>query len=271
MEGIKSRLARGYSRTAAHYDAVAGPMYLAGLRRLLPLVRLPPMPAILDVGCGTALNLIEAARRFGPARLLAGIDLSPGMVAVARAKTAALGLPAEIVQGDAERLPYPDRLFDLIICNSVLHWFEDRAGAMREMARVLRPGGQLLLITATRPAFGEWFWLVDAILRLAFPDRYRPAGPRLPSGEEVAALLRGAGLRIVHFENPVSRGRVAVPEPFIQYMSVVAPAWAADLSDAEVAHLQETAAAWMRQGWPGGFPVTWSAAEAVGAAHPAAF
>jgi len=270
VEAAKSRLARGYSRTAFHYDEVAGPMYLAGLRRLLPFVRMPPMPAILDVGCGTALNLIEAARRFGPARLLAGIDLSPGMVAVARAKTAALGLPAEIVQGDAERLPWPDGLFDLVICNSVLHWFDDRAGAMREMVRTLRPGGHLLLIAATRPGFGEWFALVDAILRLGFPERYTPAVPHLPSGPEVESLMRRAGLQIVHFDNPVSRGLVTFPEPFVRFMSVVAPAWAADLSDGEVARLQQVAAEWMRRGWPGGFPLTWSAAEAVGVAHPRA-
>lgn len=270
MEGGKSRLARGYSRSATRYDEVGGHMYLAGIRRLLPLVQLPPMPAILDVGCGTALNLIEAAQRFGPTRLLAGIDLSPGMVAVARAKTAALGLPAQIVQGDAERLPYPDGLFDLVICNSVFHWFDDRAGAMREMARTLRPGGKLLLIAATRPGFGEWFALADSILRHAFPDRYRPSIPHLPSGPEIQALMRGAGLEVVHFENPVSRGLVTVPEPFVRFMSVVAPTWSADLSDEEVERLQQIAVQWMRSAWPRGFPVTWSAAEAVGVAHPMA-
>lgn len=264
VEAVKSRLARGYSRTAAHYDELAGPIYLAGIQRLLPFVRVPPTPAILDVGCGTGLNLVEAARRFGPARLLAGIDISPGMVAVARAKTAALGLPAQIIQGDAERLPYPDGLFDLVLCNSVFHWFRDRPAAMREMARVLRPGGQLALITATAPGFSEWFTLIDALARSACGPGYASSVPDLPTGAEVGALMNRAGLLVQAIRNPVHRTRVHHPAAFVQLMSVIAPHWAADLPDETVALVQQTAAALMHQGWPAGFPVTWSAVEALG-------
>jgi SAM-dependent methyltransferase len=240
-------------------------MYLAGIQRLLPFVRVPAMPAILDVGCGTGLNLIEAARRFGPARLLAGIDISPGMVAVARAKTAALGLPASIIRGDAEEhLPFPDGLFDLVICNSVFHWFKDRSRAMGEMARVLRPGGHLALITATAPGFGEWFSLIDALVRYLCGDAYAPSVPDLPSGADVGFLMSRAGLLVQRIQNPVRRIRVNDPDSFVQLMSVIAPQWAADLPDEAVTRLQQQAAGLMRQGWPGGFPITWSAVEATG-------
>lgn len=264
MEVVKSRLARGYSRTAALYDEVAGPAYAAGIRRLLPLVRLPPQPAILDVGCGTGLNLVEAVRHFGPARRLAGIDISPGMVAVARAKMAALGLPAEIIEGDAEKLPYPAGGFDLVLCNSVFHWFKDRAGAMREMVRVLRPGGQVALITATFPGFGEWFTLIDGLVRHTYGPNYAPSVPNLPTGAEVGSLMSQAGLRLLHHSNPVHRSLVYDTAPFVDLMSVIAPHWAADLPDPAVVQLKGMAATAMSIGWPTGFPITWSAVEALG-------
>ncbi len=131
VEAAKWRLSQGYSRSSPLYDALAGHLYLSSIRKLLPRVVLPPIPAILDVGCGTGINLLEAARWFSPTRLLCGIDISPGMVEVASRKAAALGLNAGFAVGDAEHLPYPDNTFDLVICNSVLHWFDpviDRRG-----------------------------------------------------------------------------------------------------------------------------------------------
>ncbi|MFZ5813819.1 MAG: class I SAM-dependent methyltransferase [Bacillota bacterium] len=264
MEAVKSRLARGYSRSAPFYDEVAGRMYLASIQRLLTFVRLPPMPAILDVGCGTGLNLVEAARRYGPARLLAGIDISPGMVAVARAKMAALGLPAQIIEGDAERLPYPSHQFDLVICNSVFHWFRDRPAAMQEIARVLRPGGQVALISATAPGFGEWFTLIDALVRSTFGEAYAPTVPDLPTGPEIGMLMHQAGLRVKRFRNPVHRTLVQNPALFVQLMSIIAPHWAADLPESAVVQLQQAAVALIQRGWPAGFPLTWSAVEAIG-------
>ena len=124
VEAVKERLARGYSQSAPRYDALAGHLYLTGIRRLLPRVRIAPGAAILDVGCGTGVNLLEAARWFAPTGKLCGIDISPGMVAVAQSKAGLLGLPAQFRVGDAERLPYSDAEFDLVICNSVLQWFD---------------------------------------------------------------------------------------------------------------------------------------------------
>nr|WP_245302557.1 class I SAM-dependent methyltransferase [Symbiobacterium terraclitae] len=268
VDGAKDRLARGYTRTSALYDDLVGPGYLAAIRRLLPFVRVGPLPAILDVGCGTGINLFEAARWFAPAGLLVGIDISPGMVAVATAKARQLGIPARILLGDAERLPFPDDTFDLVICNSVFHWFQDRPGAMREMARVLKPGGCLALIAATAPGFREWFLLMDAVVRATLgPDRAAPI-PELPTPEELAALMQGAGLTIAGMQNLIQRHLVTNPLTFVQLMSVMAPTWSGDLSDREVAALQAAAARLMAAGWPGGFPVTWSALEAIAVKAP---
>src|SRR5262245_39371075 len=82
----RAALIEGYSRPAPLYDQTAGMTYLGALWKLLPRVRLPPHPAILDVGCGTGINLLEAARTLGPCRRLHGADLAPGMIEEARRK-----------------------------------------------------------------------------------------------------------------------------------------------------------------------------------------
>ncbi len=239
-------------------------MYLAGLYRLLPSLRVPPMPAILDVGSGTGLNLIEAARLFGPARILAGIDISPGMVSVAQAKARALGLPAQFVVGDAEQLPYGDATFDLVICNSVFHWFRDRRKAMAEMARVLRRGGQLALITATAPGFGEWFALVDGLVHHLVGGQAPSSVPDLPTGLDVGHLMSQSGFLVERLTNPTERFRVRDGTSFVGLMSVIAPHWAADLPEEAIIQLQHMAAEYIRRQGVRGFPVTWSAVEAIG-------
>jgi len=264
VEATKERIAKGYSHSAPRYDALAGHLYLMGIRRLLPRARTGPMPAILDVGCGTGVNLLEAARWFAPTRQLCGIDLSPGMVAVATAKAGALGIPASFIVGDAEDLPYDSGQFDLVICNSVLHWFNDRGAALREMHRVLRPGGQLLLICAAAPGFREWFTFTDHLRQLIGLAPRSSLVPSLPSAAEVGGLMQEAGFALEHLANPVQLQQVTDYEGFIRLMSTVAPLWTADLPPSAEPVVEELAARLMRSAFPGSFPSTWAAIEAVG-------
>jgi len=264
VEAAKWRLSQGYSRSAPLYDALAGHLYLSNIRRLLPRLSLPPTPAILDVGCGTGINLLEAARWFSPTRLLCGIDISPGMVEVARRKASALGLNALFTVGDAEHLPYPNDTFDLVISNSVLHWFGDRQAAVREMGRVLRPGGKVILICAAAPGFQEWFSLVDGLLRtIRGPGAHRSMPP-LPTAAEVVRLMLNAGFVGEYLANPVQIQQVSDPEPFVRLMSTVAPGWAADLSAEDQGLVERMAVGLIRRGWPQGFRSTWAAIEAIG-------
>src|SRR5689334_25159743 len=76
----KETLSQGYDRSAAVYDLTAGPNFLRSLWGLLPRVRLGPGPSILDVGCGTGIGLIEAARALAPCGTLHGIDIAPNML-----------------------------------------------------------------------------------------------------------------------------------------------------------------------------------------------
>ncbi|HYF92064.1 MAG TPA: class I SAM-dependent methyltransferase [Symbiobacteriaceae bacterium] len=265
MEAVKERLARGYSQSAPRYDALAGHLYLTGIRRLLPRVRVGPLASILDVGCGTGVNLLEAARWFAPAGKLCGIDISPGMVAVAQSKAGLLGVPAQFRVGDAEKLPYPDAEFDLVICNSVLHWFKDRGAALREMRRVVKPGGQVLIICAAAPGFCEWFAFIDQVRQLAGMTQDPTLTPDLPAAAEVAGLMQAAGLAVEHLANPVQLQQITDYEGFIRLMSTVAPLWTADLTPEAQTLLEQLSARLMRTAFPVSFPNTWAAIEAVGA------
>lgn len=261
MEEKKRRLAEGYSRSARHYDELAGASYLAGLQRLLPLAVVPPWPAVLDIGCGTGINLLEIIRVFGPPRRAAGIDLAPGMIEATRQKLARLSLTAELVVGDAEQLPWEDAAFDLVICNSVFHWFTNRARAAAEMFRVLRPGGQLLFACAASPCFAEWYAvLAEVFAELGLPPFELPS---LPPPEEVHAALSEAGFTFRHFSPLQLRQVVTDPRTFTRQLATVSPGWAASLSAAELAAVEAALTAKLQREAPAGVTVTWSAVEAV--------
>jgi SAM-dependent methyltransferase len=94
---------------------------------------------VLDVACGTGVLAREAAVRVGAGGFVAGVDPGRGMLAVAKE----LAPHIEWREDRAESLPYPDRFFDAVCCQFGLMFFTDRSLALREMSRVLRPGGKL--------------------------------------------------------------------------------------------------------------------------------
>ena len=124
------------------YERYQVPSVFAPLARmLLRRVALRPGQRVLDVACGTGVVARQAASVLGPAGLMVGIDLNANMLDVARARTPTGGAPTEWRQGDAASLPAPDADFDVVLCQQGLQFFSDKAGALREMRRVLKPGG----------------------------------------------------------------------------------------------------------------------------------
>ena len=103
-----------------------------------------PGEAILDLGCGAGFDAYVAAQLVGPTGRVAGVDMSAEMVAVAEAGRAEGGFPqAEFHVAQVETLPFPDASFDVTLSNGVLNLIPDKPGALREIFRVLRPGGRL--------------------------------------------------------------------------------------------------------------------------------
>jgi ubiquinone/menaquinone biosynthesis C-methylase UbiE len=131
-----------HDRAPGYESGYRGQMHHDIVRRTvdLALAKFGSPARVLDVGCGTGTLLRELARRV-PAASLTGIDAATGMIAQARARFAG----PVYLQGTAERLPFPDASFDLVISTTSFdHWADQRAG-LAECRRVLAPGGHLML------------------------------------------------------------------------------------------------------------------------------
>ena len=114
-------------------------IFAAWVSPLLDLVALKPGERVLDVACGTGVVAQQAASRVGAGGQVTGLDLNGGMLALARAS----GAIVEWREGNAMDLPFAANAFDVVVCQQGLQFFPDGAGALREMRRVLVPGGRL--------------------------------------------------------------------------------------------------------------------------------
>ncbi|OGT34121.1 MAG: hypothetical protein A2W28_04780 [Gammaproteobacteria bacterium RBG_16_51_14] len=130
-----------YARSAAIYDKKWSFYIDATACETMARVNLRPGDRVLDVGCGTGTLLSQLASSCPEARL-SGIDLVPEMLAVARRR-----LPAsiELRHGPAEHIPFDDGQFNVVVSCSMFHYIRNPVAALREMQRVLQPGGQLVI------------------------------------------------------------------------------------------------------------------------------
>jgi arsenite methyltransferase len=119
----------------------------AGVGNPLALGSVPPGAVVLDHACGAGTDLLLAARRAGPAGRAIGVDLTPAMRARAAEAAAAAGLAdrVELRAGAMEALPVADASVDVVVSNGVLNLSPDKPTVVAEIARVLKPGGVLLL------------------------------------------------------------------------------------------------------------------------------
>lgn len=122
------------------------------------LEQLDPLPGmhVLDAGCGTGEDIRGLAVSVAPTGSATGVDPSETMLAEARRRGEAARNPARFVRGTAERLPVDDGSIDLVRSERVLQHLTDPAAAVREMARVLRPGGRVGLIDTDWRTLATW-------------------------------------------------------------------------------------------------------------------
>ena len=130
----------------------------AGVANPWELGRLAPGSRVLDVGSGAGTDSLIAAQMVGKQGHVTGIDMTPEMLAKARAAAAEMGVSnVEFVESEAERLPFPDESFDVVISNGVIDLIPDKDAVFGELFRVLAPGGliQIADVTIQNPVSAE--------------------------------------------------------------------------------------------------------------------
>lgn len=122
----------------------------AGVANPWELGRLDRGDRVLDLGCGAGTDTLVAAQMVGPEGRVVGIDMTREMLAKARAATAELGATnVELLEAEAERLPFPDASFDVVISNGVIDLIPDKDAVFAEIFRVLAPGGRIQVADVT--------------------------------------------------------------------------------------------------------------------------
>jgi demethylmenaquinone methyltransferase / 2-methoxy-6-polyprenyl-1,4-benzoquinol methylase len=204
-----------FDRIAGRYDLMNSVMS-AGMHhrwrgRAADLAQIGPGASALDVCCGTGDLALELARRAGPQGRVVGLDFSAPMLDLAREKSRADGDRVGWVQGNALELPFEDGEFDAATVGFGARNVVDLERGIAEMARVVRPGGRVVILEITSPRrpplkwfYAVWFDRIVPLLGALAGDRdaytYLPSSVRrFPPAEELAALMHEAGLRDVRY------------------------------------------------------------------------
>ena len=160
-----------------------------------------PCSTFLDAGCGDGRHL-AALPRIGPLpQRIVGVDIADSILRTARAATEASGVDAELVRANLESMPFPDDTFDVVLCTQVIEHALDPSLALRELRRVLRPEGVLLISTdnsnnrVTRALNAPRRVLVD-LLGLRGRRRKVHFPHRAFRKEKFEGLLRDAGFQL---------------------------------------------------------------------------
>jgi phosphatidylethanolamine/phosphatidyl-N-methylethanolamine N-methyltransferase len=187
----KATIAKAYARWAPVYDLVFGAVFDRGRKAAIAAAERIG-GRILDVGVGTGLSLADYSRH----NRICGVDLSEPMLRKAAERVAAFGLTNvdTLAVMDAENLGFPDAFFDVVVAQYVITVVPDPEATLDEFARVLKPGGEIILVNhigaeeGLRKAFERWF--APMARRLGWR-------PEFPWGRLRRWVEGAAGIRVV--------------------------------------------------------------------------
>jgi arsenite methyltransferase len=139
----------GYPEELANVPDTAVESF-AGVANPWTLGRLSPGERVLDLGSGAGTDSLVAAQMVGEEGRVTGVDMTPQMLAKARAAAAEMGAGnVDFVEGEAEKLPFEDGSFDVIVSNGVIDLIPDKDAVFSELYRVLAPGGRMQIADVT--------------------------------------------------------------------------------------------------------------------------
>ena len=157
-------------------------------KRTATLARLQPGEQVLDVGCGTGTLAMEVARRVGREGGVTGVDPGTQQIARARSKAARRNVPIDFQIGVIEQLPFPDQTFDVVLSTLMMHHLSAplKRQGLAEIARVLKPGGRLVIADFTRKQE-----------RQGRAARFHAGGSSI---QDLVAMVSDAGFELVETE-----------------------------------------------------------------------
>lgn len=189
---------------------------------LIERVRPQPSERVLDVACGTGAVTRLAAQRVGPGGTVVGTDISPAMLAAAR--RASEGMSIEWREADATALPFADGSFDLVLCQQGLQFFPDRLAGLREMRRVLVPGGRLgLAVFGPQEQSPGYHALGQALARYVGPQAGRLSPFTLSDVDVLRGMVAAAGFRETEIRGDTLSVRWPSPTEFLARLVAGAP------------------------------------------------
>jgi ubiquinone/menaquinone biosynthesis C-methylase UbiE len=208
---------RDLQRTAAeNYARDFVPLIPAPLAADLIETAAPePGEYVVDLACGTGVVTRLAAERVGADGKVVGVDLTPGMLEVARATPVTAGAKIEWREADAAALPLSDESYDLVLCQLGLMFFPDRSAAVQEMRRVLSPGGRVAInAPGTMPRLFDI--MAEAVGRHINPELSGFLRAIFSLGEsELRRLLDDARFHYVTTKSVVKTLRLPPPAEFL--------------------------------------------------------
>jgi ubiquinone/menaquinone biosynthesis C-methylase UbiE len=197
LRQAKAKAAATYDAASDHFDDEPLAFWDRIGGRTVERLALAPGAKVLDVGCGTGASVLPAAQAVGPNGRVIGVDLSARLLDRARAKAAARRLAnVEFRIGDMTASGYPNEDFDAVVSVFSIFFVPDMEGLVRELWRMVRPGGKLAVTTwgprIFEPAYSRW----QAAVRQERPDLYSAFNPwdRITDVESVRRLLRDGGV-----------------------------------------------------------------------------
>jgi len=193
----KLKAASTYNAAADHFDDEPLGFWARIGRRTIERLGLPPGASVLDVGCGTGASALPAAEKIGPHGKVIGVDLAERLLEIGRQKAKRRGLTnIQFVTGDMERLGYRDNHFDAVVSVFSIFFVADMAKQVRELWRVVHPGGWLAITTwgprMFEPGTSIWWNAVGEVR----PDLVPTESPwgRITEPQGLRDLMREAGI-----------------------------------------------------------------------------
>jgi len=189
----KAKAAATYDAAADHFDDEPLRFWERIGRSTVARLALPAGAHVLDVGCGTGASALPAAQAVGPVGSVLGVDLAARLLERGRTKAVNYGLTnIEFRLGDMTALDYPDSHFDAVVSVFSIFFVPDMEGLVRDLWRMVRPGGKLAVTTwgprIFEPAYSRWL----AAIKKERPDLHSAFNPwdRITDVESVRRLFR---------------------------------------------------------------------------------